>query len=47
MLKRCGIKAEVARMFANTRKAYWRVAGSGIMQRAIIFSTQYDKVHVC
>ena len=58
MLKRCGIKAEVARMFANTRKAYWRVAGSGIMQRAIrteqlarkgylFFSTQYDKVHVC
>lgn len=58
MLKKCGIREDEAWMFANTRKAYWRVAGSGIMHKAIkteqlarkgylFFSTQYDKVQVC
>lgn len=58
MLKKCGIKEEAAWTFANTRKAYWRVAGSPIMIRAIkteqlarkgylFFSTQYDRVHAC
>lgn len=57
MLKKCGIEEETAWMYANTRKAYWRIAKSPIMQRAIkteqlarkgylFFSTQYEKVHV-
>ena len=57
MLKRCGIRKDEAWKFANTRKAYWRVANSPIMARAIkteqlarkgylFFSTQYDRVHV-
>lgn len=57
MLKKCGIGEDEAWMHANTRKAYWRVAGSPIMSKAIkteqlarkgylFFSTQYDKVHV-
>lgn len=58
MLKKCGIKAEAAWMFANTRKGYWRVANSPIMAKAIkteqlarkgylFFSKQYDRVHAC
>ena len=58
MLQRCGIERDVAWMHANTRKAYWRVAGSPVMTTAIrteqlarkgylFFSTQYEKVHVC
>ena len=57
MLKKCGIGESTAWMYANTRKAYWRIAKSPIMQRAIkteqlarkgylFFSTQYGKVHV-
>ena len=57
MLKKCGIEEEAAWRYANTRKAYWRIAKSPIMQQAIkteqlarkgylFFSTQYEKVHV-
>lgn len=57
MLQRCGIKKGQAWEFANTRKGYWRVAGSAIMQRAIkteqlrrkgylFFSDQYGRVSV-
>lgn len=57
MLRRCGIEEGQAREFANTRKGYWRVAGSAIMSRAIkteqlrckgylFFSDQYERVRV-
>lgn len=35
MLKKCGIEKQKAWEFANTRKGYWRIAGSPIMNRAI------------
>lgn len=35
MLQKCGIEKGKARKFANIRKAYWRVANSPIMARAI------------
>ncbi|WP_165044590.1 group II intron maturase-specific domain-containing protein [Adlercreutzia sp. ZJ138] len=35
MLQKCGIEKGKAWEFANTRKAYWRVAGSPIMSMAI------------
>ena len=58
MLKKCGIREDEAWKFANTRKAYWRVANSPIMARAIqteqlarkgylFFSKQYGRVHAC
>jgi hypothetical protein len=34
-LKRLGIKEEQARMWANTRKGYWRTAHSPILLRAL------------
>lgn len=57
MLQKCGIEKGKAWEFANTRKSYWRVAGSAIMQRAIkteqlsrkgylFFSDYYEQVHV-
>lgn len=56
MLQRCGIPKGKAWEFANTRKAYWRVANSPIMARAIkteqlrrkgylFFSDCYEQVH--
>lgn len=58
MLQKCGIKRTQAWMFANTRKSYWRTAGSPIMKRAIktdqlrskgylFFLDYYEQVHVC
>jgi len=58
MLQRCGIPKGKAWEFANSRKAYWRVAGSAIMQRAIrtdqlrrkgylFFSDHYRQVRAC
>lgn len=58
MLQKCGIEKGKAWEFANTRKGYWRIAGSPILQRAIkteqlsrkgylFFSKQYEQVHVC
>lgn len=58
MLQRCGIDKGKAWEFANTRKAYWRVAGSPIMNQAIkteqlrrkgylFFSDYYGQVRVC
>ena len=58
MLQKCGIAKGKAWEFANTRKAYWRVANSPIMTRAIkteqlrrkgylFFSDYYEQVHVC
>ncbi len=58
MLQRCGIPKGKAWEFANTRKAYWRVANSPIMARAIkteqlrrkgylFFSDCYEQVHAC
>lgn len=35
MLQKCGIEQAQAIQFGNTRKAYWRIAGSPIMARAI------------
>ena len=35
MLQRCGIEKGKAWEFANSRKGYWRVAGSAILTRAI------------
>lgn len=57
MLQRCGIEKSKAWEFANTRKGYWRVAGSPILSRAIkteqlcrkgylFFSEQYERVRV-
>ena len=34
-LMRLGVKRERAWMWANSRKAYWRVAGSGVLDRAL------------
>lgn len=34
-LLRLGVRREQAWMWANTRKAYWRIAGSGILHRAL------------
>lgn len=56
MLQRCGIEKGKAWEFANTRKSYWRTAGSAIMQRAVgteqlrrkgylFFSDYYGQVH--
>ena len=56
MLQKCGIERGKAWEFANTRKAYWRVANSPIMARAIkteqlrrkgylFFSDCYEQVH--
>lgn len=56
MLQRCGIEKGRAWEFANTRKSYWRTAGSAIMQRAVgteqlrrkgylFFSDYYGQVH--
>lgn len=56
MLQKCGISKGKAWEFANTRKAYWRVANSPIMARAIkteqlrckgylFFSDCYEQVH--
>lgn len=58
MLKKCGIGEEQAWMFANTRKAYWRVAGSPVMSRAIkteqlrrkgylFFLDYYEQMRAC
>lgn len=58
MLQKCGIERWKAWEFANTRKSYWRTAGSPIMQRAIrteqlrrkgylFFSDCYEQVQVC
>ena len=58
MLQRCGIEKGKAWEFANTRKSYWRTAGSPIMTRAIkteqlrrkgylFFSDWFERVHVC
>lgn len=58
MLQKCGIEKGKAWEFANTRKNYWRTAGSPILQRAIkieqlkrkgylFFSDYYEQVHVC
>lgn len=58
MLQKCGIEKSKAWEFANTRKGYWRIAGSPILQRAIkteqlsrkgylFFSKHYEHVHVC
>ncbi|MEG2200565.1 MAG: group II intron maturase-specific domain-containing protein, partial [Anaerovorax sp.] len=57
MLQKCGIEKGKAWEFANTRKSYWRTAGSAIMQRAVktdqlsrkgylFFSDCYERVHV-
>lgn len=57
MLQRCGILKGKAWEFANTRKGYWRTAGSPILARAIkteqlrrkgylFFSDQYGRVRV-
>ncbi len=57
MLQKCGIEKGKAWEFANTRKSYWRTAGSPILQRAIkteqlsrkgyLFSLDYyEQVHV-
>ena len=57
MLQKCGIEKGQAWEFANTRKGYWRVAGSAIMHTAIkteqlrrkgylFFSDQYERVRV-
>ena len=35
MLRKCGIERQKAWEFANTRKSYWRTAGSPIMSKAI------------
>lgn len=58
MLQRCGIEKGKAWEFANSRKGYWRVAGSAILSRAIkteqlrrkgylFFSDYYGRVRVC
>lgn len=58
MLQKCGIERGKAWEFANTRKAYWRVANSPIMARAVkteqlrrkgylFFSDYYGQVHAC
>ncbi len=58
MLQRCGIPRGKAWEYANSRKGYWRVAGSAIMHRAIkteqlsrkgylFFSDCYGQVRVC
>jgi group II intron reverse transcriptase/maturase len=58
MLQKCGIGKERAWEFANTRKSYWRVAGSPILQMAmnneqisrkgyLSFLDCYKSVHVC
>lgn len=55
-LKRLGIPKWQAWQWANSRKSYWRVAGSGILSRALnnaqlnefgwtMLSSQYAKVH--
>ena len=57
MLQRCGIEKGKAWEFANTRKSYWRTAGSPILSRAIkteqlsrkgylFFSDYYEQVRV-
>lgn len=57
MLQKCGMSRQKAWEQANTRKGYWRVAGSPIMSRAIqteqlarkgylFFSTYYKQVQV-
>ena len=57
MLQRCGIEKGQAWEHANTRKGYWRVAGSPILATAIkteqlrhkgylFFSDQYERVRV-
>lgn len=57
MLQRCGFEKWQAWEFANTRKSYWRTAGSPILKRAIkneqlsrkgylSFSDYYEQVHV-
>lgn len=57
MLQRCGIKKGKAWEHANSRKGYWRVAGSPILDQAIrteqlrrkgylFFSEHYELVHV-
>ena len=58
MLQKCGVEKGKAWEHANTRKSYWRTAGSPIMQRAIkteqlsrkgylFFSDYYEQVHAC
>ncbi|WP_165249663.1 group II intron reverse transcriptase/maturase [Adlercreutzia sp. ZJ141] len=58
MLQKCGIEKGKAWEFANTRKAYWHIAASPIMNVAIkteqlrrkgylFFSDYYEQVHVC
>lgn len=58
MLQKCGIEKGKAWEFANTRKGYWRTAGSAILQRAVkteqlrrkgylFFSDYYGQMHAC
>ena len=58
MLQKCGIEKGKAWEHANTRKSYWRTAGSPIMTVAIkteqlrrkgylFFSDYYEQVHAC